>query len=202
MKYFLQTSAFTFLMYFALWSIWISFAVDIGVDSKYPGSLVFLPHAARVLCTCMFGWYAIPAMVCADWVGLTFFASGDPILVNAGYSFQEFSMSLFACSSVYMALLLLKISGFSFHYSHGSLLLQKSNYQHIFLITVISATINGLFGSLLRQLATDYDVHMFTVLRFTIGDILGCLVVLATCTIMMSAYKDLLLRNKNNSIVK
>ena len=202
MKYFFQTFVFTFLMYFSLWSIWINFAVDIGVDSNYPGSLFYLPHAARVLCTCMFGWYAIPAMVAAEWLGLSFFSHGDTILLNGSYSIEEFSMSLFASSSVYMALLLLKISGFSFNYSHGSLLLQKSNYQHIFLITVLSATINGLFGSLIRQLITDIDVHMFTVLRFTIGDILGCLVVLAICTIMMSAYKDLLLRNKNNNIVK
>ena len=49
MKYFLQSFAFTFLMYFGLWIMWVHFAIDIGLDTEYPGSLVYLPHAARVI---------------------------------------------------------------------------------------------------------------------------------------------------------
>ena len=54
MKYFLQSFSFTFLMYFGLWIMWVHFAIDIGLDAEYPGSLVYLPHAARVICTCIF----------------------------------------------------------------------------------------------------------------------------------------------------
>lgn len=191
MKYFLQASSFTFFMYFGLWIMWVHFAIDIAIDSDYPGSLVYLPHAARVICTCLFGWIAIPSMVLAEWVGLSFFVHGDPLLVDGGYSFAELTTSVFASSSVFLTLILLKICGFSFTYNPGSLLIKKSNFRHIFLIIVISATINGLFGNFLRQAITENDIHMYTVLRFTIGDIIGTLVVLLVSTIMLSALKDI-----------
>ena len=192
MKYFIQSFAFTFLMYFGMWIMWVHFAIDIGLDAEYPGSLVYLPHAARVIFTCIFGWYAIPAMVAADFIGITFFVHGNTdFLLTGNFSFEELINSIVANSSVFLGLVLLKLSGLSFNYEHGSLLLKKSNYRHIFLITVLSAFINGLVGNFVRQGLTDYDIHMFTVLRFTVGDILGTLVVLLVCTIMLSAYKDI-----------
>ena len=197
MKYFLQSFSFTFLMYFGLWIMWVHFAIDIGLDAEYPGSLVYLPHAARVICTCIFGWYAIPAMVAADFIGITFFVHGNTDFLLAGsFSFEEFINSVVANSSVFLSLLLLKLSGLSFTYHHAGLTLKKSNYRHVFLITVISAFINGLVGNFIRQGLNDYDIHMYTVLRFTVGDILGTLVVLLVCTIMLSAYTDII--NKSN----
>ena len=197
MKYFLQSFSFTFLMYFGLWIMWVHFAIDIGLDAEYPGSLVYLPHAARVICTCIFGWYAIPAMVAADFIGITFFVHGNTDFLLAGsFSFEEFINSVVANSSVFLSLLLLKLSGLSFTYHHAALTLKKSNYRHVFLITVISAFINGLVGNFIRQGLNDYDINMYTVLRFTVGDILGTLVVLLVCTIMLSAYTDII--NKSN----
>jgi hypothetical protein len=177
--------------------MWVHFAIDIGLDAEYPGSLVYLPHAARVICTCIFGWYAIPAMVAADFIGITFFVHGNTDFLLAGsFSFEEFINSVVANSSVFLSLLLLKLSGLSFAYHHAALTLKKSNYRHVFLITVISAFINGLVGNFIRQGLNDYDIHMYTVLRFTVGDILGTLVVLLVCTIMLSAYTDII--NKSN----
>ena len=197
MKYFLQSFSFTFLMYFGLWIMWVHFAIDIGLDAEYPGSLVYLPHAARVICTCIFGWYAIPAMVAADFIGITFFVHGNTdFLLVGSFSFEELINSVVANSSVFLSLLLLKLSGLSFTYHHAALTLKKSNYRHVFLITVISAFINGLVGNFIRQGLNDYDIHMYTVLRFTVGDILGTLVVLLVCTIMLSAYTDII--NKSN----
>lgn len=197
MKYFLQSFSFTFLMYFGLWIMWVHFAIDIGLDAEYPGSLFYLPHAARVICTCIFGWYAIPAMVAADFIGITFFVHGNTdFLLTGSFSFEEFINSVVANSSVFLSLLLLKLSGLSFTYHHASLTLKKSNYRHVFLITVISAFINGLVGNFIRQGLNDYDIHLYTVLRFTVGDILGTLVVLLVCTIMLSAYTDII--NKSN----
>lgn len=197
MKYFLQSFSFTFLMYFGLWIMWVHFAIDIGLDTEYPGSLFYLPHAARVICTCIFGWYAIPAMVAADFIGITFFVHGNTdFLLTGSFSFEEFINSVVANSSVFLSLLLLKLSGLSFTYHHASLTLKKSNYRHVFLITVISAFINGLVGNFIRQGLNDYDIHLYTVLRFTVGDILGTLVVLLVCTIMLSAYTDII--NKSN----
>ena len=198
MKYYLQAFSFTFLMYFGLWIMWIHFAIDFASDADYPGSLVYLPHAARVICTCLFGWIAIPAMVISEWIGISYFVHGDSFLINGTFSFAEFSLSLFSSSSVLLALILLKISGFSFSYSSGMLLLKKSNFRHIFLITVLSACINGLVGNFLRQAVTDHDIHMYTVLRFTVGDIFGTLVVLLVATIMFSAYKDFIFQSSKN----
>ena len=199
MKYFIQSFAFSFLMYFGLWIMWIHFVIDVGADTDYPGSLVYLPHAARVICTCIFGWYAIAAFVAADFIGITFFVHGNTDFLLAGsFSLEELINSIFASSSVFLSLILLKLSGFSFNYEHGSLLLRKSNYRHIFLITVLSAFINGLIGNFIRQGFTDYDIRMITVLRFTVGDIIGTLVVLLVCTIMLSVYKDILLTTKSD----
>lgn len=199
MKYFIQSFAFSFLMYFGLWIMWIHFVIDVGADTDYPGSLVYLPHAARVICTCIFGWCAIPAFVAADFIGITFFVHGNTdFLLTGNFSLEELINSTFASSSVFLSLILLKLSGFSFNYEHGALLLRKSNYRHIFLITVLSAFINGLIGNFIRQGFTDYDIRMFTVLRFTVGDIIGTLVVLLVCTIMLSAYKDILIASKSD----
>ena len=181
-------------MYFGLWVMWVHFAIDLGKDDAYPGSLFYLPHAARVICTCLFGWYAIPAIVCAEMAGINFFVNGDrDWLVQGVYSLPEFTISLFSASTVFLTLLLLKFSGMSFSYQHGNLLLRKSNARHIFLIVVISAFINGVFGSFLRQAITGNDIYMWTVLRVTVGDILGCLIAMAVTTIMYSAYKDIAL---------
>ena len=131
-------------------------------------------------------------MVAADFIGITFFVHGNTDFLLAGnFSYEELTNSIVANSSVFLSLVILKLSGLSFNYEHGSLLLRKSNYRHIFLITVLSAFMNGLVGNFIRQGLTDYDIHMFTVLRFTVGDILGTLVVLIVCTIMLSAYKDI-----------
>ena len=136
-------------------------------------------------------------MVAADFIGITFFVHGNTdFLLVGSFSFEEFINSVVANSSVFLSLLLLKLSGLSFTYHHAALTLKKSNYRHVFLITVISAFINGLVGNFIRQGFSDYDIHMFTVLRFTVGDILGTLVVLLVCTIMLSAYTDII--NKSN----
>ena len=186
-KYFLQTFSFTFLAYMTLWFVW---ATSIGLPgSQYDGSLVFLPHAARVICTCIFGLYAIPPIVLADFIGLEFFTSIPNVL-----TFSSLVLIVFKAFTVYLSLLALKLFGFSFNVSKGEVLLNRSNYRHIGLITILSAFINGGFGNALKQVFQMVDIPLWTIFRYVVGDILGTLVVFAVSVLVMSIYKDLVNR--------
>ena len=187
MKYFFQTFSFTFLAYMTLWFVWAS---SIGLPgSQYDGSLVFLPHAARVICTCIFGLYAIPAIILADFIGLEFFTSIPDVS-----SLSSLGLITFKAFTVYLSLLALKLFGFSFNYSKGEVLLNRTNYRHIGLITILSAFINGVFGNALKQVFEMVDIPLWTIFRYVVGDILGTLVVFAVSVLVMSIYKELVNR--------
>lgn len=187
MKYFLQTFSFTFLAYMTLWFVWAS---SIGLPgSQYDGSLVFLPHAARVICTCIFGLYAIPAIILADFIGLEFFTSIPDVS-----SLPSLGLIVFKAFTVYLSLLVLKLFGFSFNYAKGHVLLNRTNYRHIGLITIFSAFINGVFGNALKQIFLMVDIPLWTIFRYIVGDVLGTLVVFAVSVLVMTTYKDVVNR--------
>ena len=71
--HFLKVSITVYFFYMVLWGTWYALhIIDIAnmrVDNGWTGSLVFLPHGARVLMFCFFRYHSLPALYLADITG-------------------------------------------------------------------------------------------------------------------------------------
>ena len=65
LKYFLEVSITTFVSFGLLYVIWLFFIISVETASGFNGSIMYVPHAARVLTICYFGIAAIPALYAA-----------------------------------------------------------------------------------------------------------------------------------------
>jgi len=156
-----------------LWIMWSFFTVQSGIVPNWMGSLMYLPHAARVLMVVYFGWRSIPGLYLAElW--------GPYYLAEDAYNFALWIPSAISVLSVSAALYALKFFGFPLGTTIQSPL-NKRNYKHIGLITMISAFFNALLVNVyLSQIHANFepvDANINQVLRFFIGDMLGVLVV-------------------------
>jgi len=156
-----------------LWIMWSFFTVQSGIVPNWMGSLMYLPHAARVLMVVYFGWRSIPGLYLAElW--------GPYYLAEDAYNFPLWIPAAISVSSVSVAVYALKFFGFPLGTTIQSPL-NKRNYKHIGLITMISAFFNALLVNVyLSQIHANFepvDANINQVLRFFIGDMLGVLVV-------------------------
>ena len=186
MKNFVLSSLTAFIFSSVLWVIWSFFTVQSGVIPNWVGSLIYLPHAARVLMIVYFGWRSIPGLYLAELWGPYFIA-------EEAYNVPLLMTSLISVLSVPAALYSLKFFGFPLGTTRQSLL-NKRNYQHIGLITMISAFFNALLVNFcLSQMHVNFEpkTGMFVeadvnqVLRFFIGDMLGVLLVFVLLAIFL-----------------
>ena len=156
-----------------LWIMWSFFTVQSGIVPNWMGSLMYLPHAARVLMVVYFGWRSIPGLYLAElW--------GPYYLADDAYNFALWIPSAISVLSVSAALFSLKFFGFPLGTTIKSPL-NKRNYKHIGLITMISAFFNALLVNVyLSQIHANFEpveADINQVLRFFVGDMLGVLVV-------------------------
>ena len=186
MKNFVLSSLTAFIFSSVLWVIWSFFTVQSGVIPNWVGSLIYLPHAARVLMIVYFGWRSIPGLYLAELWGPSFIA-------EEAYNVPLLMTSLISVLSVPAALYSLKFFGFPLGTTRQSTL-NKRNYQHIGLITMISAFFNALLVNFcLSQMHVNFEpkTGMFVeadinqVLRFFIGDMLGVLLVFVLLAIFL-----------------
>ena len=186
MKNFVLSSLTAFIFSSVLWVIWSFFTVQSGVIPNWVGSLVYLPHAARVLMVVYFGWRSIPGLYLAELWGPYFIA-------EEAYNIPLLIPSLISVLSVPAALYSLKFFGFPLGTTLQSPL-NKRNYKHIGLITMISAFFNALLVNFcLNQMHVNFEpkTGMFVeadinqVLRFFIGDMLGVLLVFVLLAIFL-----------------
>ena len=156
-----------------LWIMWSFFTVQSGIVPNWMGSLMYLPHAARVLMVVYFGWRSIPGLYLAElW--------GPYYLADDAYNFALWIPSAISVLSVSAALFSLKFFGFPLGTTIKSPL-NKRNYKHIGLITMISAFFNALLVNVyLSQIHANFEpveADINQVLRFFVVDMLGVLVV-------------------------
>ena len=180
MKQFFIISSTSFVFSVSLWIIWSFFTLQAGLTPTWLGSLIYLPHAARVLCIVYFGWKAIPGLYLAELWG-PFFVAEDI------YNFAMWIPSAISVLAVPFALFTLESFGFPLGKTKASPL-NKRNYKHIGLITMISAFFNALMVNLyltvMQQNFDSFDADIVQVLRFFIGDMLGTLLVFASLAIL------------------
>ena len=186
MKHFILSSLTAFIFSSVLWIIWSFFTVQSGIVPNWVGSLLYLPHAARVLMVVYFGWRSIPGLYLAElW--------GPIYLAQDAYNFALWIPSAISVLSVPAALYALRFFGFPLGGTIESPL-NKSNYKHIGLITMISAFFNALMVNVyLSQIHANFesvDADIIQVLRFFIGDMLGVFVVFIFLAIFLKPVLD------------
>ena len=190
-KYFLEVSITTFVSFGLLYVIWIFFIISSETATGFDGSLMYVPHAARVITICYFGLWAVPALFaahvfCTVYIGGAYGLNQLVIFDVLGTSFLSTVCVLLALYA--MAGFGLKIRTLPFYeFTKDSIYLDLRNYKHIILVTIFSAAVHSLSLYVYNYLrAISSNPEMF--IRFFVGDILGTLVTIFTLSFMLFAF--------------
>ena len=190
-KYFLEVSITTFVSFGLLYVIWIFFIISSETATGFNGSLMYVPHAARVITICYFGLWAVPALFaahvfCSVYIGGTYGLNQLVIFDVLGTSFLSTVCVLLALYA--MAGLGFKIRTLPFYeFTKDSIYLDLRNHKHIILVTIFSAAVHSLSLYVYNYLrAISSNPEMF--IRFFVGDILGTLVTIFTLSLMLFAF--------------
>ena len=191
LKYFLEVSITTFVSFNLLYVIWIFFIISSETASGFNGSIMYVPHAARVITICYFGIAAIPALFAAH-VFCTL-VIGDAYGLNNLLLIDLFATSFLSTICVFIALYAMAGLGFKlktlpfYEFTKDSIYLDLRNHKHIIMVTVFSAAVHSLSLYVYNSLrAISSNPEMF--IRFFVGDILGTLVTIFTLSFMMFAF--------------
>ena len=191
LKYFLEVSITTFVSFNLLYVIWIFFIISSETASSFNGSIMYVPHAARVLTICYFGIAAIPALFAAHVfstcvIGDAYGLNNLPLIDLFGTSFLSTICVFFALYA--MAGLGFKIRTLPFYkFTKDSVYLDLRNHKHIIMVTVFSAAVHSLslyVYNFLRAISSNPEMFV----RFFVGDILGTLVTIFTLSFMLFAF--------------
>ena len=174
-----------------LYVIWLFFIISYETASGFNGSIMYVPHAARVLTICYFGIAAIPALYAAH-IFCSYVIGGFNGLNNLelidllGTSFLSSICVLVALYA--MAGLGFKLKTLPFYvFTKDSIYLDLSNHKHIIMVTVFSAAVHALSiyaYNYVRALSSNPEMFV----RFFVGDILGTLVTIFTLSFMLFAF--------------
>ena len=191
LKYFMEVSITTFVSFNLLYVIWIFFIISSETASGFNGSIMYVPHAARVLTICYFGISAIPALFaahifCTSIIGGAYGLNNLIFVDLIGTSLLSTVCVLFALYA--MAGLGFKIRTLPFYeFTKDSVYLDLRNHKHIIMVTVFSAAVHALSLYVYNYLrAISSNPEMFV--RFFVGDILGTLVTLFALSFMLFAF--------------
>ena len=191
LKYFIEVSFTTFVSFNLLYVIWLFFIISSETASGFNGSIMYVPHAARVLTICYFGIAAIPALFaahvfCTFVIGGTYGLNNLPIIDLLGTSLLSTICVLIALYA--MAGLGFKIRTLPFYeFTKDSVYLDLRNHKHIIMVTVFSAAVHSLSLYVYNHLRSiSANPEMFV--RFFVGDILGTLVTIFTLSFMLFAF--------------
>ena len=191
LKYFMEVSITTFVSFNLLYVIWIFFIISSETASGFNGSIMYVPHAARVLTICYFGISAIPALFaahifCTSIIGGAYGLNNLMFIDLVGTSFLSTVCVLAALYA--MAGLGFKIRTLPFYeFTKDSVYLDLRNHKHIIMVTVFSAAVHSLSLYVYNYLrAISSNPEMFV--RFFVGDILGTLVTLFALSFMLFAF--------------
>ena len=191
LKYFLEVSVTTFISFSLLYVIWLFFIISVETASGFNGSMMYIPHAARVLTICYFGVSAIPALYAAH-VFCTYIIGGAYGINNLLFIDllgTSFISSICVLVAVYaMSGLGFKIKTLPFYrFTKDSVYLDLRNHKHIIMVTVFSAAVHALSLYVYNYLrAISSNPEMF--IRFFVGDILGTLITIFSLSFMLYVF--------------
>lgn len=191
LKYFIEVSITTFISFNLLYVIWIFFIISSETASGFNGSIMYVPHAARVITICYFGVAAIPALFAAH-----VFCS---YIIGGVYGFNTLGLvdllGTSFLSTICVLIAVYVISGLGFklrtlpfnEFTKDSIYLDLRNHKHIILVTIFSSAVHAFslyIYNYLRAISTNPEMFI----RFFVGDILGTLVTIFTLSFMLFAF--------------
>lgn len=192
MKHFFKVSLTVYFFYMFTYGTWYFFHVidlaNLRIDNGWTGSLVFLPHGARVLMVCFFRYYSLPALYLAEITG--------PSLLNfEKYNINYVDGSNIASIGCIIAIILSvelikwsKVTEGKFSFFKP---VNFKNYKFLFLVIVLSSLLSGvLCNSILTIINDQISIDVLTVLRFMIGDFLGAITVIAIMWVVFTTAID------------
>lgn len=170
-----------YLFLFVIWTIFIT-PIELSDNALNLGSLLFLPHAARVLPIVYFGPWALLGIIIAEyicwfyiWPFEIFDRTGMGVLISSG---------AIAITWGFFKLLDAELKPF------GNL--QNTNWKHLVIFIIFSALFNGLGNGAYYPTFGDGEAAPLISIRFVIGDIVGSLVVIIFLAIFRKVTKDLI----------
>ena len=192
MKHFFKVSITVYFFYMFTYGTWYFFhvidLVNLRIDNGWTGSLVFLPHGARVLMVCFFRYYSLPALYLAE-------ITGPSLLNHEEYNINYvdgYNIASIGCIiAIILSVELIKWS----KVTEGKFSFFKpvnfKNYKFLFLVIVLSSLLSGvLCNSILTIINDQISIDVLTVLRFMIGDFLGAITVIAIMWIVFTTAID------------
>ena len=190
--HFIKVSITVYIFYMFLYALWYFLHVmdfaNLRLENEWAGSLMFLPHGARVLMVCFFRYYSIPALYLAEITG-PYYVNHDDYMVTYlnGYGVAALGCILAVVASV-------EIVKWS-RAAEGKFSLFKpvnfKNYKFLFLVIVISSLLSGIVcNSIISILNNNMTIDVFVILRFMIGDFLGSITVLVAMWIIFSTLAE------------
>ncbi len=192
MLHFFKVSLTVYFFYMFTYGTWYFFHIldfaNLRIDNEWTGSLVFLPHGARVLMVCFFRYYSLPALYLAD-------ITGPSLLNYEKYNINYVDGSNIASLGCIVAVILSvelikwsKITAGQFSFFKP---VNFKNYKFLFLVIVLSSLLSGvLCNSIIAIINNQISIEVLTVLRFMIGDFLGAITVIAIMWIVFTTAID------------
>lgn len=192
MKHFFKVSITVYFFYMFTYGTWYFFhvidLVNLRIDNGWTGSLVFLPHGARVLMVCFFRYYSLPALYLAEITG--------PSLLNfEKYNINYVDGSNIASIGCIIAIILSvelikwsKVTEGKFSFFKP---VNFKNYKFLFLVIVLSSLLSGIMcNSIIALINDQINIDVLTVLRFMIGDFIGAITVIAIMWVVFTTAID------------
>ena len=191
-SHFFKVSITVYVFYMFLYATWYFLHVqdfaNLRLDNGWTGSLVFLPHGARVLMVCFFRYYSLPALYLAD-------ITGPSLLNHEQYDVKYLEGSNIAAigciAAVIISVELIKWS----RVSEGKFSFFKpvnfKNYKFLFLVVVLSSLLSGVIcNSIISIINDQISIDVLTVLRFMVGDFLGAVTVIGLMWVVFTTAID------------
>lgn len=170
-----------YLFLFVIWTIFIV-PIELYSDALALGSLLFLPHAARVLPVVYFGPWALLGIIIAEYI-CWFYIWPFEIFDRTGMG-VFISSSAIAITWGFFKLLDAELKPF------GNL--QNTNWKHLVIFIIFSALFNGLGNGAYYPTFGDGEAAPLISIRFVMGDIIGSLVVIIFLAIFRKVAKDII----------
>ena len=186
--HFIKVTLTVYIFSMFLYAIWYFFqVVDLAKMNpldEWIGSLVYLPHGARVLMFCYFRYYSLPGLYLAE-------ISGPQLIHHIDYVDGWSLAALGSLSSVIIAVEIIRWVRKNPESFSVVKTLSFKNYKSLMLVVLISAMLNGILAnSLIALVNSTISIDVITVLRFMIGDILGAIVVIGALWVIFTTLID------------
>ena len=181
MNKFIEISIYTFIFHILCYVLWLILVVPAEGPSQIEelGSLVYLPHAGRVLPVIFFGWQAIPAIVVAELIEWEYLWQG-------GSFFEGTIATTISTIAIMITWFVFFLQGLDLNHSK---VLKNTNWKHVFLFIFVASLLNGLGNGAWYASLYDETDALISV-RFMVGDVVGATIMLILLVLFYPMFKN------------